>query len=67
MDRHGSVARRALYLGTCGAVLLGAALRLRGLTRHPLWLDEANSVAIAARGFLEIAGTLARDSSPPLY
>jgi len=48
-------------------MLAGDALRLHGLTRHDLWLDEANSVAIARQPFLAIPAALANDSSPPLY
>ena len=48
-------------------MLLGDALRLHGYTRHDLWLDEANSVAIARHAFTEIPAVLARDSSPPIY
>lgn len=48
-------------------MLLGDALRLHGYTRHDLWLDEANSVAIARHAFGEIPALLARDSSPPVY
>jgi uncharacterized membrane protein len=59
--------RFRLSLGLGAAVLLGAGLRLHGLTRHSLWLDEANSVAIAGRDPGEIAAALVHDSSPPLY
>jgi len=48
-------------------VLFGDVLRLHGYTRHDLWLDEANSVAIARHAFSEIPALLARDSSPPIY
>lgn len=49
------------------AMALAAGLRLHGLTRHSLWLDEANSVAIAGRGLGALPASLAHDSSPPLY
>src|SRR5262247_1823551 len=49
------------------AMLVGLGLRLHGFTRHDLWLDEANSVAIAHHALADIPGVLALDSSPPIY
>lgn len=57
----------AAFLAIVAAMLVGDALRLYGLTRHDLWLDEANSVAIARQPFAAIPKALALDSSPPLY
>jgi mannosyltransferase len=49
------------------AMLLGLGLRLHGFTRHDVWLDEANSVAIAHHALADIPGVLGLDSSPPIY
>lgn len=58
---------RAALLLVAAAMLAGFVLRLHGYTRHDLWLDEANSVAISRHAFTEIPAVLAHDSSPPLY
>lgn len=49
------------------AILLGAGLRLHGLLRHPVWLDEAYSVAVARQPLREIARSLVDETGPPLY
>lgn len=49
------------------ALLLGAGLRLHGLGRHPVWLDEAYSVSVARRPIGEIPRSLADETGPPLY
>jgi len=46
---------------------IAVALRLHGLTRHGLWLDEANGLRIARLGLAEIPGALALDAGAPLY
>jgi len=48
-------------------MLLATGLRLDGLTRHPIWLDEAYSVAVARQPLWAIAPSLADESGPPLY
>ncbi len=48
-------------------MLLAAVLRLHGLTRHSLWLDEAYSLAVARQDLAAIAPSLADESGPPLY
>jgi uncharacterized membrane protein len=46
-------------------VLAGVALRF--LSRGPLWLDEAQSLAIAGRPLSHLADALRHDGAPPLY
>ena len=48
-------------------LLVAALLRFHQLTRQSLWSDEGNSVALARRGFVEIARRTAFDIHPPLY
>ena len=57
--------RAAIAVLAIGFVAL--ALRLHGLTRHGLWLDEANGLRIARLGLAEIPGALAQDAGAPLY
>jgi 4-amino-4-deoxy-L-arabinose transferase-like glycosyltransferase len=53
---------------TAGAVLaVFAGLVLRFLTLSPLWLDEAQSVAIARLPLPQLFDALRQDGSPPLY
>ncbi len=53
--------------GTLAASLLSLGLALRGLTRQPIWLDEAYAIAVASQPFPAIARSLADESGPPLY
>lgn len=53
--------------GTLVASMLSLALALRGLTRQPIWLDEAYAIAVASQPFSAIARSLADESGPPLY
>jgi mannosyltransferase len=55
----------ALLVG--GAVILGAGIVYRFLTRSDLWLDEALTVDIARLPLRDIAGALKHDGAPPLY
>jgi 4-amino-4-deoxy-L-arabinose transferase-like glycosyltransferase len=48
-------------------MLLAAGLRLHGLARHGIWLDEAYSIAVARQDLAAIAPSLADESGPPLY
>ncbi len=48
-------------------VVTAIALRLHGLTRHDLWIDEANTVRIARLGPSEMVTALGVDSGAPLY
>lgn len=48
-------------------LLVAAALRFYRLVGQSLWSDEGNSVALARRGFAEIAQRTAFDIHPPLY
>lgn len=48
-----------------GLTLVGAGLRLLGLGREPLWLDEATTASFAARPFL--GAVFAEMQHPPLY
>lgn len=58
--------RRALVLTVL--VLLGAAVAVgAGVLSGPLWLDEAQSVAIARLPLAELPQALREDGAPPLY
>jgi mannosyltransferase len=49
-------------------LVIGAVLRLVGITRQSLWLDEAFSVFLAAHPFRDILAFVASsDAHPPLY
>ncbi len=48
-------------------LLLAAILRFYNLSGQSLWADEGNSVALARRGFIEIARRTAFDIHPPFY
>jgi len=48
-------------------LLLATFLRFYQLSNQSLWSDEGNSVALARRGFVEIAQRTAFDIHPPLY
>ena len=48
-------------------LLLAAILRFYRLSSQSLWADEGNSVALARRGFVEIAQRTAFDIHPPFY
>lgn len=51
----------------CLILIVGAFLRFYGLTRQSLWLDEANGIRIAEKGFSEIINELKSDVSPPFH
>ena len=51
--------------GIVGVVLIGIALRF--VSRGPLWLDEAQSLAIARQPLGHLADALKHDGAPPLY
>ena len=48
-------------------LLLSTLLRFNHLSGQSLWADEGNSVALARRGFAEIAQRTAFDIHPPFY
>jgi len=52
-------------VGIVAAVAIGIALRF--LSRGPLWLDEAQSLAIARQPLPHLAEALRHDGAPPLY
>ena len=52
-------------VGIVVAVLIGIALRF--ISRGPLWLDEAQSLAIARRPLAQLPDALRHDGAPPLY
>jgi hypothetical protein len=54
-------------LGALGVALLGLGLRLHGLGRHPIWLDEAYSVWLAGQEAPDLIAAVAGHSGPPLY
>jgi mannosyltransferase len=73
-DRRGRLPRWARAAGvgrplvTAGFVLaVVAGVVLRFVTTSPLWLDEAQSVAIARLPLPQLFDALRQDGSPPLY
>ncbi|MFQ6039280.1 MAG: glycosyltransferase family 39 protein [Candidatus Poribacteria bacterium] len=58
---------KLFWLAVCAIFLLGAILRIYGLTQQSLWLDEANGIRIAEKSFPEIISELKDDVSPPLH
>jgi 4-amino-4-deoxy-L-arabinose transferase-like glycosyltransferase len=54
-------------VGLFVVALAALFVRLPGLSIDPLWLDEANTVLIASRGFSAILDALGRDGNPPLF
>jgi mannosyltransferase len=52
-------------VGIIGAVVFGVVLRF--VSRGPLWLDEAQSVAIAKHSLAGLPAALKHDGAPPLY
>lgn len=48
-------------------ILIGASLRICGLTHQSMWLDEANGIRIAQKSFSGIISELTDDVSPPLH
>lgn len=59
----GKFAERALLLSAGCAALIFVVVGIQ----RPVWLDEANSVLIAARGFGGIVDSLSRDNNLPCY
>lgn len=51
----------------CFIFVIGTFVRVYRLTHHSLWLDEANGVRIAEKGFTDIIEELKNDVSPPLH
>jgi mannosyltransferase len=58
---------KIFWITICAIMILGAGLRMYGLTRQSLWLDEANGVRIAEKSFKEMVSELQKDVSPPLH
>ncbi|WIG59804.1 MAG: hypothetical protein OJF49_002551 [Ktedonobacterales bacterium] len=55
-------------LALAALLVVGAALRLVGMARQSLWLDEAFSVYLAAHRFPDILSfVVSSDAHPPLY
>ena len=52
-------------VGIVAVVVVGAVLRF--VSRGPLWLDEAQSVAIAKHSLAGLPAALKHDGAPPLY
>jgi hypothetical protein len=52
-------------VGIVAAVVVGVVLRF--VSRGPLWLDEAQSVAIAHQPLSHLQDALRHDGAPPLY
>ncbi|MDQ1683811.1 MAG: mannosyltransferase [Frankiaceae bacterium] len=52
-------------VGIVAVVVLGLVLRF--VSRGPLWLDEAQSVAIAKHPLADLPAALKHDGAPPLY
>jgi len=55
------------WITTGAVVAILAGLVLRFLTLSPLWLDEAQSVAIARLPLPQLFDALRQDGSPPVY
>jgi len=51
----------------CGALVLGAGVRLWGLAERSLWFDEAFSWRMASFSWPELLSRAAADNNPPLY
>ncbi|MCU1504554.1 MAG: hypothetical protein JWM12_3908 [Ilumatobacteraceae bacterium] len=70
-DEHTAVGPTDGARGTAVSVALGVVcvtgLLLRVWPRGALWLDEAQSVAIARLPLTKIVGALREDGAPPLY
>jgi mannosyltransferase len=59
---------RVAVVWALGAITtIAAALRVRGLTREGLWLDEAFSARLAAGTLADLFRATAADVHPPLY
>jgi mannosyltransferase len=50
-----------------GVGAVGAGVAVRFMCRSPLWLDEAQTLAIAKRPLTALPGALRHDGAPPLY
>lgn len=62
------MSQRASLITLAVALLAGSALRLIGLERDSLWLDEAYSYVFAQLSWIELWRDLGRlDHNPPLY
>lgn len=48
-------------------LLLGLALRVHGIARESIWLDEAVSIRSSQGSVSEVCQANARDTTPPLY
>lgn len=68
LDGERAGARRPSRLLVAGVVAaLAAGVALRSFALSPLWLDEAQSVAIARLPLDQLFAALRQDGSPPLY
>jgi mannosyltransferase len=63
----GPVPGRRSAAAVLAALAGGTGVVLRFVTTSALWLDEAQSVAIARVPLADIPGALRRDGAPPLY
>ncbi|MDQ1745945.1 MAG: mannosyltransferase [Frankiaceae bacterium] len=61
------VIRRRDWAAVGIVAVVAAGVVLRFLSRGPLWLDEAQSVAIAKHSFGALPAALKHDGAPPLY
>jgi len=59
--------RPAVWILLIGLLLVGAGLRFYQIAAKDIWLDEANTVAIASAEPGAMIDRLKLDSSPPLY
>lgn len=59
--------RRILWVGLATALALAVAVALRFITTSEMWLDEAQTLAIAVLPLPELFDALRTDGSPPLY
>src|SRR6266851_4456359 len=63
----GPAPTRSVWLAAVVAVVLAVAVALRFWTRSDLWLDEAQTVAIARQPLHSLTGALRHDGAPPLH
>jgi len=70
VEAKGSTAiksKKSFYTILCLVLILSAAVRIYGLTKQSIWLDEAISVMISEKSFTEIIYKLKDDVHPPLH
>lgn len=67
MEETKADSNKTFWITFCAIMIIGAGLRMYGLTQQSLWFDETNGIRIAQLGFKEIVLGLQKDVSPPLH